>query len=54
MVKLAAFLMDETGATAAEYALIIALVGGGLIIGLTSLSGAITGLFATVNGTISH
>lgn len=38
-----AFLRDETGAAAAEYALILAVVGAGIVVAATALSGAISG-----------
>ncbi len=52
MNKLIAFLKDETGATAAEYALIIALVGVAIILGATALGTAINTKFTSVATTI--
>jgi pilus assembly protein Flp/PilA len=43
MTKFIAFLRDESGASAAEYALILAIVGAGIVAGATLLSGAIGG-----------
>ena len=41
MSKLAAFLRDESGASAAEYALILAIVGTGIAVAAIFLGGAI-------------
>ncbi|RKQ72072.1 pilus assembly protein Flp/PilA [Litorimonas taeanensis] len=41
------FLIDETGATAIEYAVIIALIAGGIISAAGSLGVAISGKFET-------
>jgi pilus assembly protein Flp/PilA len=43
------FLKDESGATAIEYGLIAAIVGVGIITGLTTLQGALTGILNTVS-----
>ena len=40
MSKFVAFLSDETGASAAEYVLILALVGLAIVAGATALGGA--------------
>ena len=45
----ARFAQDESGATAIEYGLIAAIVGVGIVTGLTQLRGGLNGLFATVN-----
>ncbi len=37
------FVADQSGASAAEYALILAIVGGGIVAAATLLNGAITG-----------
>jgi pilus assembly protein Flp/PilA len=42
MSKIVAFLKDESGASAAEYALILALVGVAIAVAATALGGAIT------------
>lgn len=39
---LSAFLRDESGASAAEYALILAIVGTGIAVASVTLGGAIT------------
>ena len=41
MSKLAQFFQDESGASAAEYALILAIVGLGIVTAVTGLKGAI-------------
>lgn len=41
------FLRDESGATAIEYALIVAAVGAGLAVVGPQLTGIITGLFTS-------
>ena len=41
MSKLAAFLRDESGASAAEYALILAIVGTGIAVAALFLGGTI-------------
>ena len=38
------FIKDRSGATAIEYGLIIALIGAGLISGMTAFSGGITNM----------
>ena len=38
---LSAFMRDESGASAAEYALILAVVGAGIVVGAVALSDAI-------------
>jgi len=42
MTKFASFLRDESGASAAEYVLILAIIGGGIVLAATALSGAIS------------
>ena len=48
------FLRDESGASAAEYALILAIVGIGIVVAAqalgTSISGAMTRASTTING----
>jgi pilus assembly protein Flp/PilA len=47
---------DEDGASAAEYAVILAIVSAGLVTAVTNLSGAIAGVMASLTkylGTIS-
>lgn len=41
MTEFLAFLTDEDGASAAEYALILAIVGGGIALASMALGGAI-------------
>ena len=41
MTKLASFLKDESGASAAEYALILAIVGLGIVVAAQNLGTAI-------------
>ena len=43
MTKLTQFLRDESGASAAEYALILAIVGIGIVAGATLLGKAVGG-----------
>ncbi len=43
------FVHDESGATAIEYGLIAAIVGVGIITGLTTLKTGLNSLFDTVN-----
>lgn len=44
------FLKDESGATAIEYGLIAAIVGVGIIAGLTTLKTSLNGIFENVGG----
>ncbi len=43
------FLKDESGATAIEYGLIAAIVGVGIVVGLTQLKDGLNTLFGNVN-----
>lgn len=55
MTKLfARFANDESGATAIEYGLIAAIVGVGIISGLTTLKGGLNGLFSRVNTNLAN
>lgn len=55
MTKLfARFAHDESGATAIEYGLIAAIVGVGIISGLTTLKGGLNGLFSRVNTNLAN
>lgn len=45
---IAGFLRDESGATAIEYALIVALIGTGLIVVLQDLGQTVTGMYADI------
>ena len=53
MTILARFVKDELGATAIEYGLIAAIVGVGIVTGLTTLKDGLNGLFGTVNTTLN-
>jgi len=46
------FLKDESGATAIEYGLIAAIVGVGIIAGLTTLKESLDGIFTDIGGTL--
>jgi pilus assembly protein Flp/PilA len=50
----ARFAKDESGATAIEYGLIAAIVGVGIIAGLTTLQTALNGIFETVGGKLDN
>ncbi len=50
----ARFANDEQGATAIEYGLIAAIVGVGIISGLTTLKGGLNGLFSRVNTNLAN
>ncbi len=43
------FVKDASGATAIEYGLIAAIVGVGIIVGLTQLQGGLNTLFGNIN-----
>lgn len=47
------FMNDETGATAVEYGLIIAIVGIGIIIGLTALVNGLNSGFTNTAGVVN-
>jgi pilus assembly protein Flp/PilA len=49
---LKSFLRDESGAAAAEYALILAIVGAGIALAVTNLGGAISTAITTAQGNI--
>lgn len=51
--KLQRFLKNESGATAIEYGLIIALIGLAMVAGLTILSGGNEGLWDNVSSQIT-
>jgi len=53
MTKLVAFLRDESGASAAEYALILAIVGIGIVVAAQGLAGAISGAMNNASTTIN-
>ncbi len=52
MTKFVAFLKDESGASAAEYALILAIVGTGIGLAAVALGGAINGAIAAATAAI--
>jgi pilus assembly protein Flp/PilA len=54
MAKLVNYLKDETGASAAEYALILAVVGGALTVAMSSLGTAIAKAVNTAATTINN
>jgi pilus assembly protein Flp/PilA len=54
MNKLVQFLRDESGASAAEYALILAIVGIGIVAAATTLRNAIGGAMNNAATTISN
>ena len=54
MSKLLNYLNDETGATAAEYALLVALIAAVIIGGATILGTSINNKLNTVAGTIAN
>ena len=53
MTKIVSFLRDESGASAAEYAIILAVIGGALVASLGILNGAMTGAMSTAAGIIN-
>lgn len=53
MSKLLAFFKDESGASAAEYALILAIVGVGIVTAATALKDSIATAMNTASSTIS-
>jgi len=53
MSQLVKFLKDEAGASAAEYALILAIVGLGIVVAVGSLKDAISGAINKTASTIS-
>lgn len=54
MNKIIAFLKDESGASAAEYALILAIVGIGIVGAAQLLQGAISGAMNSAANTINN
>jgi pilus assembly protein Flp/PilA len=54
MTKLVSFLKDESGASAAEYALILAIVGIGIVVAAQGLAGAIGGAMNNAATTINN
>jgi pilus assembly protein Flp/PilA len=54
MSKIVKFLNDESGASAAEYALILAIVGIGIVVAAKGLSSAISGAMTNAASTINN
>jgi len=54
MNKLVSFLKDESGASAAEYALILAIVGIGIVLAAGALRDAISGAMNRAANTINN
>jgi len=54
MTKLAQFIQDDSGASAAEYALILAIVGLGIVVAVGSLKNAISSAINKTATTISN
>lgn len=54
MKKIRAFLSDDDGATAIEYALIASIVGLGIISGLQLLPPALNSVFTSVGTVLSN
>lgn len=52
MAKIKKFLADESGATAVEYGIIIALIAGAIIIALTTLGTDLGALFTRMSGSV--
>ena len=53
MTKFASFLNDESGASAAEYVLILAIIGTGIVAGMTYLGGSINTALHSAGDAIS-
>lgn len=53
MTKFVQFLKDESGASAAEYALILAIVGVGIVVAAQALQTAISTAMSTAASTIT-
>jgi pilus assembly protein Flp/PilA len=54
MRLIAEYIQDEDGASAAEYALILAVVAGAIVGGLASLGNSINNAMATVAGNLNQ
>jgi pilus assembly protein Flp/PilA len=52
--QFARFLMDEDGATAIEYGLMAAIIGGALLTGLGAFSNKLNGQFLGISNTIDN
>ena len=53
MQKIISFLNDESGASAAEYALLLAIIGAGVGVAVFALGGAITSRVQTATACVS-
>ncbi|TIR26747.1 MAG: Flp family type IVb pilin [Mesorhizobium sp.] len=53
MQRIASFLRDDSGATAIEYGLIAALIALGIMVGATSLGGALNAEFVSIATTLN-
>jgi pilus assembly protein Flp/PilA len=53
MGKIRNFLADQSGATAVEYGIIIALIAGAIIVALGALGGGLSGLFDRMTATVA-
>lgn len=53
MSKFTAFLKDESGAAAAEYVLILAIIGGGIAVAATTFGSAISSALGRAGTVIS-
>ena len=53
MQLIASFLRDDSGATAIEYGLIAALIALGIMVGATSLGGALNAEFVSIASTLN-
>ena len=53
MQKLINFLKDESGASAAEYVLILGVIGTAVVLGANALGGAISGAMTTAGAFIT-
>jgi pilus assembly protein Flp/PilA len=54
MSRIVSYLKDETGASAAEYALLLAIVTAALATAVTGLGGAIKGAITNATGVINN
>ncbi|SFP98490.1 pilus assembly protein Flp/PilA [Mesorhizobium sp. NFR06] len=54
MSLISKFLHDESGATAIEYGLIAALIALGIMVGATSLGGALNAQFISISNTLNN
>lgn len=52
--KISAFLANDTGATAIEYALITAIIGTGIVVGLQSVRSELQSTLTTVQAELKY